>query len=153
MKDFIISLLSVIIGTSFLSVAVVNDKFKNNIRVIISLIIAVSTLRGLPGLDFNSVSDMLSLNRNAESVSDSKEASVKDILNDAIEENLRQNFGVETVYADIEIILNESYVEVLSLSVEIDTDIKLLNIRNYLKYHLKIPGNISVTRIKNEGIK
>ena len=153
MKDFIISLLSVIIGTSFLSVAIVNDKFKNNIRVIISLIIAVSTLRGLPGLDFNSVSDMLSLNRNAESVSDSKEASVKDILNDAIEENLRQNFGVETVYSDIEIILNESYVEVLSLSVEIDTDIKLLNIRNYLKYHLKIPGNISVTRIKNEGIK
>ncbi len=153
MKDFIISLLSVIIGTSFLSVAVVNDKFKNNIRVIISLIIAVSALRGLPGLDFNSVSDMLSLNRNAESVSDSKEASVKDILNDAIEENLRQNFGVETVYADIEIILNESYVEILSLSVEVDTDIKLLSIRDYLEYHLRIPGNISVTRIKNEGIK
>ncbi len=153
MKEFITSLLSVIIGTSILSVAVVNEKFKNNIRVIISLIIAVSALRGLPNLDFKSVSDTLSLSNNSEAALYSKEASVKEVLNGAIEQNIRQHFGIETVSAEIEVVFNENYVEILSLSVEVDTDIKLLNIRDYLEYHLRIPGNISVTRIKNEGIK
>ncbi|MBQ2881451.1 MAG: hypothetical protein IJE40_04225, partial [Clostridia bacterium] len=153
MKEFIVSLLSVILGASLLSIAIVNEKLKNNIKVIISLIIAVSALSRLPSFDFNSIINAMSLSEMDGYIYDTEEFSVENCLNEAIEQNIRDHFGIDIVIAETDVSVSETYVEILSLNVEVKTDIKLVNIHDYLKDHLKISGKISVTRIKDEGIK
>ena len=153
MKDFIVSLLSVIIGTSLLSVSVISGKFAKNIKVLVTVILVLSVLQGLPSFEFNSFSESLPLNGYTEYNNSAKENSVEAVLNDSVEKNIRQCFGVDVVSVEIDVVLNESYIEIKSLKVCVSTDTELLNILDYLENTLKIPGKIYVTRIKDEGEK
>jgi len=151
MKDYLISLLSVIIGTSLISITVVSGKFKSSIKVIISLIIVITLFQGFPNIKFDSFS-IMSEDYSA-SIIDYSEIEIENTLNSLIEENIKTYFSVDNVFVDSDILIDDSNIRVLSVSVCVDTDVSLLYIWDYLRNNLQMSGEISVTRIKDEGIK
>ncbi len=152
MKNYIISLLSVIIGTSFLSIAIVNEKFKNNIRVIVTLIILITVLRGLPSLDMDAFS-MSTYQYTADNMLESSEFSVEKVINDSIEKQIRNYFNIDEIIVESDVFINNDFFEIVSVNVSVSAEVELFDIWEFLRNNLNLSGDISVKRIKNEGIK
>lgn len=152
MKNYIISLLSVIIGTSFLSIAIVNEKFKNNIRVIVTLIILITVFRGLPSLDMDAFS-MSTYQYTADNMLESSELSVEKVINDSIEKQIRNYFNIDEIIVESDVFINNDFFEIVSVNVSVSAEVELFDIWKFLRNNLNLSGDISVKRIKNEGIK
>lgn len=152
MKNYIISLLSVIIGTSFLSIAIVNEKFKNNIRVIVTLIILITVFRGLPSLDMDAFS-MSTYQYTADNMLESSEFSVEKVINDSIEKQIRNYFNIDEIIVESDVFINNDFFEIVSVNVSVSAEVELFDIWEFLRNNLNLSGDISVKRIKNEGIK
>ena len=152
MKNYIISLLSVIIGTSFLSIAIVNEKFKNNIRVIVTLIILITVFRGLPSLDMDAFS-MSTYQYTADNMLESSELSVEKVINDSNEKQSRNYFNIDEIIVESDVFINNDFFEIVSVNVSVSAEVELFDIWKFLRNNLNLSGDISVKRIKNEGIK
>ena len=152
MKNYIISLLSVIIGTSFLSIAIVNEKFKNNIRVIVTLIILITVFRGLPSLDMDAFS-MSTYQYTADNMLESSELSVEKVINDSIEKQIRNYFNIDEIIVESDVFINNDFFEIVSVNVSVSAEVELFDIWEFLRNNLNLSGDISVKRIKKEGIK
>ena len=152
MKNYIISLLSVIIGTSFLSIAIVNEKFKNNIRVIVTLIILITVFRGLPSLDMDAFS-MSTYQYTADNMLESSELSVEKVINDSIEKQIRNYFNIDEIIVESDVFINNDFFEIVSVNVSVSAEVELFDIWEFLRNNLNLSGDIYVKIKKNEGIK
>ena len=150
MKEVITSLISISVGTALLTVTLVSDKYKGNIRALSSLIIAAFLLSQFAAVDFNGFELPSSTVTDEQDVFLSALTSAENIVNDTVKDRISEKYNVSCIEVESQCEFTENSYEITKIIIKINTDIPISEIMNFTEDEFGMYGKISVVKISDE---